>query len=372
MTDHIKPLEGPSVWHGADLLRRTDWIETLAQHEIDEILAAAQAAADTGLDLFDIRKEHFPLPRLAERLAAITRKLEDGPGLLVIRGLPAASMTAAQIRYAYWGIGLHMGIPVSQSGKGELMAQVSDIGVRFGAPGARGFRSNQALPFHTDRCDYVGLLCVRNALSGGWSRIVSSPAVHNEMLRRRPDLAEALYQQFYMSWQGDEAPGSKPYYAAPIFGIRDGLFSLQLGPSYIRVAQEKWPELPRLTASQIEAMTMLQEIAAELELTAPFAIGDIQFLNNHVTMHGRTAFEDDEDPAKRRMLLRLWLSSPIGRPLPREAETLWGAVEPGQPRGGVPAKDGWWRNVLARDRTGRDGTLHLTGEHDQRGEAATS
>jgi len=366
MANSIRPMEGPSVWRGADLQGRTDWIEAFAPREIDEILAAVRAVMKTELDVFDVRKKDFPLPTLSERLGAVARKLEDGPGLVVLRGLPAGEMTEAEIRHAYWGVGLHMGIPVSQSGKGELMAQVSDIGVRFGTPGARGFRSNHALPFHTDRTDYVGLLCMRNAQSGGWSRIASSPAVHNEMLRRRPDLVEALYQPFYMSWQGDEMPGDKPYYVAPIFGVRDGWFSMQLAPSYIRVAQEKWPELPRITERQIEAMAMIQEIAAEIELTAPFAIGDMQFLNNHVTMHGRTAFEDHPDVNERRMLLRLWLSSPVGRPLPLNAETMWGNIEAGGRRGGVPAKDGWWRDVLARDR------IERSSAQDQRNQAIAS
>jgi hypothetical protein len=45
--------------------------------------------------------------------------------------------------------------------------------------------------------------------------------------------------------------------------------------------------------------------------------GDIQFINNFVTVHTRTAFADDaEDPARQRHLLRLWISCPeSGRPL---------------------------------------------------------
>jgi alpha-ketoglutarate-dependent taurine dioxygenase len=36
--------------------------------------------------------------------------------------------------------------------------------------------------------------------------------------------------------------------------------------------------------------------------------GDIQLLSNHTIIHARTDYEDYEDPAKRRHLLRLWLS----------------------------------------------------------------
>ena len=45
--------------------------------------------------------------------------------------------------------------------------------------------------------------------------------------------------------------------------------------------------------------------------------GDMQFVNNFVTAHNRTAFVDDaEISALRRHLLRLWISRPeAGRPL---------------------------------------------------------
>jgi len=35
--------------------------------------------------------------------------------------------------------------------------------------------------------------------------------------------------------------------------------------------------------------------------------GQIQVLNNRVIVHGRTPYEDDETPARRRHLVRLWL-----------------------------------------------------------------
>jgi isocitrate dehydrogenase kinase/phosphatase len=35
--------------------------------------------------------------------------------------------------------------------------------------------------------------------------------------------------------------------------------------------------------------------------------GDMQFLNNHVIVHGRTAYEDYPEPGRRRDLIRQWL-----------------------------------------------------------------
>jgi len=339
------------VWTGAELQSHTDWVETLSTIEIDAILAAVEGVRRRGLALYDVRREDFPLDPMQPRLERVMHELEDGRGLVVLRGLPVERMTESEIRCAYWGVGLHLGAPLSQSGKGDLLGEVRNLGVRLGTPGARGYRGNHALPYHTDRSDYVGLVCVRNAKSGGLSRIASAAAVHNEMLKRRPDLVEALYQPFYMSWQGDGPAGDKPYYVAPIFGMRDGKFSCHLAPSYIRAAQANFPEVPRITDVQLEAIAFIQPVAAELALTAPFELGDMQFLNNHVAFHGRSEFEDHDDPEQGRVLLRLWLSSPIGRALPEESVTLWGNVATGALRGGVPAKDGGWRDVITRGRS---------------------
>ena len=36
--------------------------------------------------------------------------------------------------------------------------------------------------------------------------------------------------------------------------------------------------------------------------------GDMQFISNHTIVHARTVYEDEEEPEKKRHLLRLWLS----------------------------------------------------------------
>ena len=50
---------------------------------------------------------------------------------------------------------------------------------------------------------------------------------------------------------------------------------------------------------------MLSDLADELALEMSFAPGDIQFVNNHVIYHARTAFADDAAAGHDRLLLRL-------------------------------------------------------------------
>src|SRR5437764_8501703 len=225
--------------------------------------------------------------------------------------------------------------------------EVRDAGARYGAlpdagkPGA--FLSSYArtltsgaLRHHTDRCDAVALFCIRQAMAGGVSKLCSSPAVHNEMLRRRPDLAAALYQPVWRSRFGEEDATDAASYPLPVWSVRDGKFTSHYSRTFIEVAQRR-PEVPRLGAAQAEAIELLHALADELAFEMSFAPGDIQFVNNHVIYHARSQFEDgpQDGPDGGRLLLRLWLAMPNSRALPEDHAVLWGNVAAGARRGGI-------------------------------------
>jgi len=63
----------------------------------------------------------------------------------------------------------------------------------------------------------AALLCLKNAQSGGLSSWSSSMAVHNEILRRRPDLAPVMAAPWYMDRKGEVPEGKQPYFQIPIF-----------------------------------------------------------------------------------------------------------------------------------------------------------
>ena len=333
-------LTGPSVWTGAEMAARTDWILRWRPEEVAELLAAARAALATGRPLERLTRADFPLPATAPRLAAVQRELEEGPGLVTLRGLPAAETPPELLRAVLWGVGQHLGTPVSQSKFGELLGEVTDTGEKLGQPGSRGYRTGGPLRFHTDRCDVVGLLCVRQSVTGGDSLIASTPAIHNAMLERRPDLLELLFEPWFHSRQQEQRPGELPWYRNPIFCVHEGRFTSQYSRSFVESAQ-RFPEVPRLAPRQDEALDLLAALATELALRTRMEPGDIQLLNNHVTYHARTALEDHEDPAKKRLLFRLWLSVPNSRALPEKFAELWGPTAAGAVRGGVVAEAGY-------------------------------
>jgi hypothetical protein len=332
-------IEAPFAWKGADLQHRTDWIRPFTAAELAEIDAAVQGVKRRGLDWMDVTREDFPLPAFSAALASIARELETGRGMILLRGLPLA-YSPEDLRLAYWGIGAHLGTAVTQGGRGELLGIVEDEGKEVEVTKRRGSKTAGSLPFHSDRCDVVGLLCVRKAKSGGLSRIVSAAAIHNEVLRRRPDLMDIFYADWHNSRQGDEQPGESRAYPKPIFGFRDGHFTGLFSPAYIQSAQQ-FPEVPRLTRPQEEALDLFGELSDSLALDMAFEPGDIQLLNNHLIYHARTRYDDYPEKERKRLLLRLWLAVPGSRPLPAGYELLFGQIEAGAVRGGVPAKEGW-------------------------------
>ncbi len=187
----------------------------------------------------------------------------------------------------------------------------------------------------------VGLFVLRTAKSGGMSIITSSVAIHDEIARTRPDLLEVLYQPFHWSWQGQEVPGTPPHYRQPIFTRQGDAFSCRYVRTHILSAQ-RFDDVPRLTPLQQEALALLDELAGSerFHFTMMFQPGDIQFLNNHVCLHSRTAFEDHEDEDRRRHLLRMWLSVPNSRALSPSLATIFQDQRAGAVRGGFPSRTG--------------------------------
>ena len=82
------PITGPMVWTAEDLRRSSDWIRPLTPAELDDLDAALRAAQRRGRSWPTMTREDFPLSRLASSLAEVSRELEDGRGLVPLRGIP--------------------------------------------------------------------------------------------------------------------------------------------------------------------------------------------------------------------------------------------------------------------------------------------
>ena len=91
-----------------------------------------------------------------------------------------------------------------------------------------------------------------------------------------------------------------------------------------------------VTSAQVEALDLFDALAEDpaLHLRMRLEPGDAQFVHNHTMLHDRTAFEDWDEPQRRRHLLRLWLAVPGARPLPEVFAQRYGSIAIGD-RGGI-------------------------------------
>jgi len=305
------PIEDRSAWKAADL-DRMDWTIELDARDVAELDRAVATVKANGFSGRDFGKGDFPLPGMRAKLDDVLELLTDGPGLARIRGVPVDRYDESEIEIAYWGIGVHIGLPMGQNRQGDR------VGIVQAAPGnaaysqetRRGYARPSALPFHADSTDVVSLLCVRKGKSGGLSLVASMAAIHNHLLQHRPDLLPPLYEGMHTA-VGEEGAarsvdGVSPY-PIPIF-------------EYYKGKLNAWFAMPRILASQkasgvqftplqLEALKYVDDLAHsdEFHYAMELEPGDIQFLNNYVVLHSRTHYVDHDDPAHFRRLLRLWL-----------------------------------------------------------------
>jgi hypothetical protein len=228
----------------------------------------------------------------------------------MLRGLPAASLPEDVLHVIYWGMGTHLGIGVSQSQQGDRLGHVYDRGTQ---DKERYYTRGGALEFHMDPVDVVGLLCLRTAISGGASRIVSAGEIHNIIRTERPDLFELIRRGFHNSRRGHGE--TKPSARVPVFTPGAQGIECYFLPATIRQATE---EGCPLTAREREAIELIETVANRpgVFLDMDFRVGDIQFLSNRTILHSRTDYVDAAEPERKRHLLRLWLMMPHWAPRP--------------------------------------------------------
>lgn len=346
----LQPIAGPAAWRGADLADAPSWRRTLTAAETAALERASAAAEARGVPPTGFGPAEFPVAELEPLFSWLADRLEHGPGVARLSGVPVDRLTRDRLRRLFWGFCVNLGTPMYQTAAGEILGEVKDetgtgAALTYDGPGplksARTIaRSAGALRFHTDKTDIISLLCASNGIAGGLSKVVSSVTIHNEIARRRPDLLRVLYQPYWRMRPFDEegdAERDDRTFPMPVFARGpDGSFTSQYSRTYISQAQEV-PTVPRLTPAQVAAMDMIHAIGEEVCLQMPFEVGDIQFMNQHVTYHGRTAFTDDAATGTHRVLLRIWLSAPFSRKLPEGHAVQWGDTRAGALRGGAVA-----------------------------------
>jgi hypothetical protein len=303
-------VSGPTVWKGSELRGTTHWITRLDSAHISELTHAAADARAKGIQHRDLTNENFPLPTLSRVLSGIRHELRHGCGFSLIKGIDVDTFDPVLLRIALVGLGTHLGVPVSQSFRGDYLGEVMNY---HEAGNERPYRSGGEINMHRDPCDIVGLLCQRRAMEGGASRLASAAAVWNAFLTEKPELTETMIEGFrlYRTRDGHSVASLVTSERIPVFardpdGPLHCTFIAELAEAAAKVSNEALSDDARAAISFFRTAVSRSDMYLDMNIEP----GDIQLLNNRSTLHGRTDYRDWPESHRRRLMLRLWLMCP--------------------------------------------------------------
>jgi alpha-ketoglutarate-dependent taurine dioxygenase len=164
------------------------------------------------------------------------------------------------------------------------------------------------LPFHTDNAwgrifpDYVGLLCLRSARSGGNVQLVSAHTLIERLREASPRSVEALQAPVTFDRTRQIQPGEDAFPSIRVLAWRD---SRELTFRYLhyQIAQHTLSGQQRSAIAALESTLRRPALRMRLSLQA----GEILLLNNHWVLHNRTRYDNGARP---RWHVRLWLARP--------------------------------------------------------------
>jgi Taurine catabolism dioxygenase TauD, TfdA family len=277
--------------------------------ELEGVVAEQQKAPVPTLIL---HPDHFPLAACRRLMEGVRTRLEHGLGFVILDRLPVDRWNAQAVTDVYWLLGSLLEPPVAQEWSGRMIYDVRYDGQPY-TDDTRGALTPEGLEMHNDSsmgeapANYVSLLCLQTAQSGGKSSLASAYAAHNHFMTEHPDLLERLYRPFYRDRQQYQAPGAEHRNYYPIFAMEDRGLRIRFNSRPIRRGYAKSGQA--LDNAGAQCVDIMEGFLTDPTHRHDFWMerGQIQILNNRVIVHGRTPYVDHDEPERRRHLMRLWL-----------------------------------------------------------------
>ena len=306
--DDIPP---PIAWRASSLPGKAGQFP-LPQTVLDELRQTVEVLRVNPLPLLALRPDDFSLTASRQFMAAVRQELDEGVGFAIVDRLPIDDVEQEEAKALYWLLGALMSRPVAQKWNGTMIYDVHDTGQQPGN-GVRPDLTNVEQNFHTDNSynhcapHYVALLCLQRAKSGGMSELVSFATAHNELRRAAPALLARLYGPFWFDRQREHAPDDPRTVRHAMFENHAGRLVARLSRYQVLNGYQLAGEsLDTLGAQALDALESIMS-GAGTGLDFWFEPGQMQWVNNRLIGHRRTAFTDWPEPERRRRLVRLWL-----------------------------------------------------------------
>lgn len=305
-------------WTAAELSADSSWRFQPNRTQIDELERATDQSFAAG---YDPNGELIPDIELATWRPLLERlriQLVDGPGLVLVQGLPVRAHEPQWSSVLVRIIGAAVGIVLPQNADGDRVGHVRDDGLATERADVRSYRTREDISFHTDGADIVALLCLSAAASGGVSVLASAAAVVGSMRQQAPDLLAALETPLAFDLFDERAGDStQGFCLSPVVATQDGRTLVQYGRRYLELAQ-RHESAPALSPTARQAMDLLEATANDHRFRYDMELrsGDLQIIDNYRVLHGRSEFVDDRATGRVRHLLRLWMRTHHADPLP--------------------------------------------------------
>ena len=293
---------------------------------LNEWRSALDVIREVPTPTIELQPKMFRLPASADLMRRVKEKLDGNPGFAVIDRIPMAIFSHEEATAIYWLLACLLSRPVAQDIDGKVLIEVMDRSADAPAPdaplppkekrygrlanGARGQFTNSRLVLHTDGApsihepNYVALLCLQEAITGGKSRVISWHTVIEEMRRTRPELVGRGFRAFLHHRQQQHAPGAPEVISKPLF-FHDGGLRVCYSSRTVRTGYETAGD--PMDTEGLRFLDAMDEILARDNLKFQFSMasGQMQFINNWELGHERTEYRDSVDADKKRCMIRI-------------------------------------------------------------------
>jgi Taurine catabolism dioxygenase TauD, TfdA family len=323
---HRALIDHPSAWTNESLGGKQGLIYPMEPKHLDALDEVLTKTAHK--EPLEVTREEFDHPIVNPMLAAVRDIVQNGRGAVIVSGITRERYSEEAFERLYWGFGLHLGVPVSQSYRGDRLGRVTQTAVGPNNPINRGYKGAGELNPHTDNnVEVVGLMSVQKAAEGGYSLLASSTAIHNVLVTDYPDLLDALYEGYYMASE-EAALSVKPVsdFKIPVYCYVDGRLSCLFNRGFYERANRARGDMPPVFDEATKVIAALSR-RPDIQVRYILEPGEMMFINNYTTLHARTPFTDS--PELKRSLLRLWIKVPDGRPVSEPYRRKAAGYKPG-------------------------------------------
>ena len=295
--------DGHLVWDKTLANKKQKFVADLSPGTVDELIKRRN-------ELDNLNENDLLL--LKNEILEFKKKILDGFGLFIINGACLKDFSLKEKISIYTLIAEILGELIIQNIKQEKIVEIKDVGKSM-QTGGRYHETKEGGSHHTDSPqwkdvpDYLGLFCVHNAKKGGTNLFLSAYTIHNRIFKGRKDLLNILYGKFHFDKRGEFKEGESSTVFEPIFKFKDGKLYFRYLRNYIDAGHDIQNQ--PLSESQKEALTYLDNFMLEEDMIMSYDLkpDDMVFSDNHWIIHGRTTFEDFDDPNLKRLMLRTWI-----------------------------------------------------------------